>query len=105
MLYLFTAACATDDISNDDAELGIDNVGGVFLVLGIGVFCAYIIVVFEFLWNIRTVAVEEKVTFWEAFWAELKFVLDIRITTKPVTNQATNSMSTQSSQNTSDVDA
>jgi hypothetical protein len=58
---LLTAACPTDDINNDDAELGFDNVGGVFLVLGIGVFCAYIIVIFEFLWNVRSVAVEEKV--------------------------------------------
>jgi glutamate receptor, ionotropic, invertebrate len=50
-----------DDSSNDENELGIANVGGVFLVLGFGVFSAYIISIFEFLWNIKTVAVEEKV--------------------------------------------
>jgi hypothetical protein len=31
--HFVSAACPTDDISNDDAELGIDNVGGVFLFL------------------------------------------------------------------------
>jgi uncharacterized membrane protein len=56
-----SAACPTDDVSNDDAELGIDNVGGVFLVLGIGVFAAYLIVIFEFLWNVKSAAVEKKV--------------------------------------------
>lgn len=36
--------------------------GGVFVVLGIGIFFAFILSVLEFLWNIRKVAVIEKVS-------------------------------------------
>lgn len=38
------------------------NVGGVFLVLGFGCIFALIVAVFEFLWNVKKVAVEEKVS-------------------------------------------
>lgn len=37
------------------------NVGGVFLVLGVGCLFALIIAIIEFLWNVKKVAVEEKV--------------------------------------------
>lgn len=43
------------------AELGIDNVGGVFVVLGSGCGAAFLIAVIEFLWNVKEVAVDEKV--------------------------------------------
>jgi glutamate receptor, ionotropic, invertebrate len=63
MAFVFSnsEACGQEDPTNDENELGIVNVGGVFLVLGFGVLCAYIISICEFLWNIKTVAVEEKV--------------------------------------------
>lgn len=41
----------------------IANVGGVFLVLGFGCLFALIIAVIEFLWNVKKVAVEERVGF------------------------------------------
>lgn len=44
------------------SELGLANVGGVFLVLLIGTCGSFIIAVFEFLWNVRKVAVKEKVS-------------------------------------------
>lgn len=44
------------------SELGLANVGGVFLVLLIGCCGSFIIAVFEFLWNVRKVAVKEKVS-------------------------------------------
>lgn len=43
------------------SELGLANVGGVFLVLLIGTCGSFVIAVFEFLWNVRKVAVKEKV--------------------------------------------
>lgn len=50
-----------DESASSAAELGIDNVGGVFVVLGFGCFFAFFIGIAEFLWNVRQVAVEEKV--------------------------------------------
>lgn len=46
----------------DTPELGLENVGGVFLVLGLGLFAAMVLGVSEFLWNVKTVAIEEKVS-------------------------------------------
>lgn len=38
------------------------NVGGVFLVLAIGCSCAIFIGILEFLWNVRKVAIDQKVS-------------------------------------------
>lgn len=51
----------TESSSSDTPELDLENVGGVFLVLGIGLLTAILIGVCEFLWNIKAVAIEEKV--------------------------------------------
>jgi len=48
--------------SDSAAELGLDNVGGVFVVLALGCFFGFIMAVLEFLWNIRKIAVEEHVS-------------------------------------------
>lgn len=54
--------CKKDDTeSTNSGELGMANVGGVFLVLMLGCGASLIIAIFEFLWNIREVAVREKV--------------------------------------------
>lgn len=45
----------------DTPELGMDNVGGVFLVLSGGLLIAIIVGILDFLWNIRTIAIDEKV--------------------------------------------
>ncbi|KAG4075844.1 hypothetical protein HA402_003670 [Bradysia odoriphaga] len=70
--------------ASDTPELGMDNVGGVFLVLACGLGVSILIGILEFLWNVSKVSVAEKITPWEAFKAELWFAVDIRITTKPV---------------------
>lgn len=44
------------------AELGIDNVGGIFVVLVGGIALAFIIAIAEFLWNVRKVAVTQHVS-------------------------------------------
>lgn len=41
--------------------MGVDNVGGVFVVLGIGCGIASAMGMIEFLWHIKEVAVEQKV--------------------------------------------
>ncbi|XP_026462713.1 glutamate receptor ionotropic, kainate 2-like, partial [Ctenocephalides felis] len=91
--------CTADAQVSDDsaAELGIDNVGGVFVVLGCGCGVAVVIAMLEFLWNVRKVAVEEKITPWEAFCTELKFALNFWIVTKPVHNKPSESGSQKSS--------
>lgn len=53
---------ATTAAGDSAAELGIDNVGGVFVVLAFGCFCAFILGILEFFWNVRKVAVDEKVS-------------------------------------------
>lgn len=42
-------------------ELGLANVGGVFVVLIGGMFGACIVGILEFIWNTRQVAVDERV--------------------------------------------
>ncbi|XP_053604449.1 glutamate receptor ionotropic, kainate 2-like isoform X2 [Plodia interpunctella] len=66
------------------AELGIDNVGGVFVVLGIGCGIAAAMGFLEFMWHVREVAIEQKMTQSEAFWAEMIFALSFWETEKPV---------------------
>lgn len=55
--------CSKTEVEpTSSSELGLANVGGVFLVLLIGCCGSFIIAVFEFLWNVRKVAVKEKVS-------------------------------------------
>ncbi|KAL4716083.1 hypothetical protein ACJJTC_013860 [Scirpophaga incertulas] len=80
-------ACEVEESSDDGgsaAELGVDNVGGVFVVLGIGCGMAAAMGIFEFLMHIREVAIEQKMTPKEAFWAELIFAISFWETEKPV---------------------
>lgn len=50
-----------EEAGESSNELALSNVGGVFLVLGIGVAVAFILAILEFLWNVRNVSVEEHV--------------------------------------------
>ncbi|XP_076246197.1 glutamate receptor ionotropic, kainate 2 isoform X2 [Calliopsis andreniformis] len=76
--------CLSSQEPVNSSELGIANVGGVFLVLLFGCCGSFVIGIFEFLWNVRKVAVKEKVTPWEALVAESKFAVNIWAETKPV---------------------
>nr|UTN00866.1 ionotropic receptor [Semanotus bifasciatus] len=78
--------CEKDDRSGDETatELGLDHVGGVFVVLAVGICIALTIAICEFLWNVRKVAVVERLTVRDAFNKELKFALDIRARKKAV---------------------
>ncbi|XP_011152744.1 glutamate receptor ionotropic, kainate 2 [Harpegnathos saltator] len=85
--------CKKDDTEKtvNTSELGLPNVGGVFLVLMCGCGASFIIAICEFLWNIRKVAVREKITPREALMAELKFAVNVWAVTKPVKIAKTNS--------------
>ncbi|XP_017012808.2 glutamate receptor ionotropic, kainate 2 isoform X1 [Drosophila takahashii] len=68
----------------DGDELSIIELGGVFLVLAGGVLTGVILGIFEFLWNVQNVAVEERVTPWQALKAELAFALKFWVRKKPM---------------------
>ncbi|OWR43841.1 hypothetical protein KGM_209173 [Danaus plexippus plexippus] len=79
--------CTSEEVGDKGGsavELGVDNVGGVFVVLAVGCGLAACMGGFEFLWHVRDVAVEQKITQSEVFWAELKFALSFWETEKPV---------------------
>nr|XP_036232278.1 glutamate receptor ionotropic, kainate 2 [Bactrocera oleae] len=90
--------CPSADAADGD-ELSIIELSGVFLVLGAGVVTSFIIGFCEFLWNVQTVAVKEKTTPWQAFKAELCFVLMFWITKKPaiISESTKSSISSNSS--------
>lgn len=85
-MFLYTANCLDKHkvASGGAAELGIDNVGGVFLLVGVGIFVGFLIAICEFLWNVRRIAVHERMTPSEALKREIIFALKIHIRTKPV---------------------
>lgn len=68
----------------DGDELSIIELGGVFLVLAGGVLTGVVLGILEFLWNVQHVAVEERVTPWQALKAELAFALKIWVRNKPM---------------------
>lgn len=81
------------------ASLSLINVGGIFAVLYVGVGVAHLIAIFEFLWNVRNVSVEEHISFKDALKIELKFAFSIWIKkkkTKCPTPSASSSSSTKS---------
>lgn len=47
----------------DTPEMGLDNVGGIFYVLGAGLFVAICVCIVDFLWNIRQISIDDKVVF------------------------------------------
>lgn len=49
--------------ASNSGELSMAHVGGVFLVLLGGCLISLLVAITEFLWNIKKVAVEEKVNF------------------------------------------
>ncbi|XP_048485518.1 glutamate receptor ionotropic, kainate 2-like [Plutella xylostella] len=79
-----TCASSEDAAEESSGELGVDNVGGVFVVLGVGCGMAAGMGALEFLWHVRDVAIEQKMSQMDAFWAELTFAISFWETEKPV---------------------
>ncbi|XP_017098809.3 glutamate receptor ionotropic, kainate 2 [Drosophila bipectinata] len=78
----------------DGDELSIIELGGVFLVLAGGVLTGVILGIVEFLWNVQHVAVEERVTPWEALKAEFIFALKFWVRKKPMRISSSSDKST-----------
>ncbi|KAF2904860.1 hypothetical protein ILUMI_01331 [Ignelater luminosus] len=78
------STCEEEDSSPSDGSLTLGNVGGVFLVLGIGLVVSFLISVVEFLWNVRNISVEEHISYWDALAIELKFAVNFWVTKKAV---------------------
>ena len=51
----------TGNVKTNSAQLGLNNVGGVFIVLLGGLIVACIIAIFEFMWSRRKLAVDSNV--------------------------------------------
>ena len=57
-------------------ELGIDNVGGIFVVLVGGTVIAFFLAMCEFVWKTRKLALDdENKTIWKSMMEELKITL------------------------------
>ncbi|XP_066147480.1 glutamate receptor ionotropic, kainate 2-like [Euwallacea fornicatus] len=71
--------CTTEHSSSDETadELDLDNVGGVFVVLAVGVVIALISSICEFLWMVKKLAVKEHLPFKEILKLELRFSFNI----------------------------
>jgi len=79
--------CTKDEEEKDDAssaELDLDNVGGVFVVMVGGFMIAAFIAMCEFTWKARKLATELEDSFFEELKKELRFILKFSETTKPV---------------------
>ncbi|XP_018340936.1 PREDICTED: glutamate receptor ionotropic, kainate 2-like isoform X2 [Trachymyrmex septentrionalis] len=55
-------------------RLGLDNVGGVFLVLAVGVAVSTLYTIIELLWDVARTSIRENVPFKEELINELKFI-------------------------------
>lgn len=76
--------CDTDTKPAATQDLGIANVGGVFIVLGFGVVLAIFIVIGEFVWKTHKIPREFRDAMCVEFYKELKFVLTYRGSERPI---------------------
>ncbi|KAL7014448.1 hypothetical protein ACKWTF_015934 [Chironomus riparius] len=86
--------CKPIEVPHDDLDIG--NVGGVFLLLLGGCLVALLIAIIEFSMNVQEVAINEKITHWDALKSELAFAFNFRILTKPVRSNSTEIISRKS---------
>ncbi|XP_046669515.1 glutamate receptor ionotropic, kainate 2-like [Homalodisca vitripennis] len=75
-------SCNDDEPGGDAAELDLNNVGGVFLVLLIGASCACFIAFIELVWEIYKK--KDKVSFWNELVEEVKFITSCQGSMKPM---------------------
>ncbi|XP_016963221.1 glutamate receptor ionotropic, kainate 2 [Drosophila biarmipes] len=65
-------------------QFGMDSVWGLFVVLTLGVFVAFMIGVAEFLWHVQRIAVKKKIPPMLALKAEFSFLIRFWLTKKPL---------------------
>ncbi|OAD62633.1 Glutamate receptor, ionotropic kainate 2 [Eufriesea mexicana] len=82
--------CREDGGQSQAEELDLDNVGGVFLVLTVGVAASFFFTIFELVWEVgctslrENVRVVESVSFKEELMAEVKFIVKCDNSPKPI---------------------
>ncbi|XP_076624322.1 glutamate receptor ionotropic, kainate 2 isoform X1 [Colletes latitarsis] len=76
--------CREDGGQSQAEELDLDNVGGVFLVLTVGVALSFFYTILELLWDIIATSRRENVSFKEELMAEIKFIAKCNSSPKPV---------------------
>ncbi|CAL7945896.1 unnamed protein product [Xylocopa violacea] len=76
--------CREDGGGGAAEELDLDNVGGVFLVLTVGVAASFFYTIMELLWEVGCTSMRENVSFKEELMAEAKFILKCSNSPKPV---------------------
>ncbi|XP_044754101.1 glutamate receptor ionotropic, kainate 2-like isoform X2 [Coccinella septempunctata] len=87
--------CQEERITGEDTSLKLTRVAGVFLVTGIGIATGYVVAVMEFLWNVKTVAVDEKMTYMEALKHEFLFVINLKLQKKRTKHKIVSGISTE----------
>ncbi|KAH7947289.1 hypothetical protein HPB52_009755 [Rhipicephalus sanguineus] len=70
--------CPLESAASATNEMGLSNVGGVFLALIFGCAGAIIIVTLEFFWKIKKVPYGERESVWVELWKEVKLVLSCK---------------------------
>lgn len=60
------------------SALGVDSIGGIFLVLGIGLAISVVVALFEFCWNTKKHASSDQVTLCTEMTEEAKFAFTCR---------------------------
>ncbi|KAK9873343.1 hypothetical protein WA026_022148 [Henosepilachna vigintioctopunctata] len=91
--------CKEERITGEDKSLKLNRVAGVFLVTGIGIATGHFVAILEFLWNVKTVAVEEKMTYFEALHHEFNFVINFRLNKKRTKHKMSPAISTETLRN------
>ncbi|XP_012539056.1 glutamate receptor ionotropic, kainate 2 [Monomorium pharaonis] len=75
--------CRENAGTTEAASLDLDNVGGVFFVLGVGVALSFVYTIIELLWDIGQTSIRENVPFKQELINELKFIVKCS-SSKPV---------------------
>ncbi|KAL1416537.1 hypothetical protein MTO96_027900 [Rhipicephalus appendiculatus] len=71
-------ACPLESAASATNEMGLSNVGGVFLALIFGCAGAIAIVTLEFFWKIKKIPYGERDSVWMELWKELKVVVSCK---------------------------
>jgi ionotropic glutamate receptor len=79
------SACVTPQ---EGSELRLENVGGIFVVLGLGVAVALFLGLVEFFWTVRQTSIEEHISYGQALKIELLFALKVWISKKKIKQQS-----------------
>lgn len=90
--------CVSGGEGGSSAQLGLPNLGGVFIVLTGGMIVSCFIAVLEFMWENRKMAADPTKSVWAECLKEFKFAIDIRAgDTKPVEKEEDSSDGSSSS--------